>query len=865
MKKRFARITCTVAMAALLISGSIPAGIASEKLQLAGQPGVAEWRKMEPEAPEQADSETDAPDMEAPQEDPSPDGVPEDGREAPADESGSSAPERTEEKEAATGEAPDDYPEPEGNGEELDQEEIDEGARRFSRQYSGGRKPGKAALSKESKTYEVESNDTFEKADYMFAGSNAFGRIRSSSDVDTWKIEPRDHGTLTFTLSLPPSADYDIYVYDREKRELGNSKNSEGKVRKVENIGVEKKQRYYVRVVGNNRSYNDQLYYQLRADLRTGQERKPDPYEPNNSIRESAKLEAAQITANLHRKEDVDYYQFSVKKASTIVVKLTDIPETMDLDIQLFDGNSKQVASSEKTKNKDEEIVYNGDPGTYYIKVYASRSSAITNHAYRLSLQTHTIPIILIPGIGGSRLQAEEEGEVREAWLGLVDIGFGIGDLRHRIELALKPAEKNSVNVVPYAPWIKINPEGTDGGFRAIESLSYTIKFDYVEKRVEQYLSMVKRLEEEGYTKNKDLFAMPYDWRLSNKDNAKYLKQKIDEALQTSGAKQVQLVAHSMGGLLVRETLLTTASYQPKVKRIVYMGTPFLGSPRAYQAIKFGYNFGIPVFHEGAGKAIAEYAPAVYELLPSRTLFEKELVLKRDPVYGFPYNAMLEDDRVKLDYLPLLKHADTLHSKWDNKTIRVPQYAIIGFGQTTLKGYEYFTGLKVLRPFFESAGDGTVTLASANYGQKDILKKFYVAEEHAQLPKNPQVIEQVVQLTRGNDRVQPGLRHTANTKNDYLYYILYREDGEFPEITFTKSGQTIEITPDQREEWEDLRIEYHGNTVVIHVLDHEPLTFTQSRQSRKGNSSAVQIETYSSKDKADPRVDEDAYKRKRGD
>ena len=56
------------------------------------------------------------------------------------------------------------------------------------------------------------------------------------------------------------------------------------------------------------------------------------------------------------------------------------------------------------------------------------------------------------------------------------------------------------------------------------------------------------------------------------------------------------------------------------------------------------------------------------------------------------------------------------------------------------------------------------------------------------------------------------------------------------------------ILADKKEHWENLQVEYHGNIVVIHVLDLEPLVFEDRLQLRNGMEvSPFLIDTYSSK------------------
>lgn len=710
------------------------------------------------------------------------------------------------------------------------QDSIQEWADDFYDDFTVEDKSNEAALRSRAVIFELEPNDTFGKADWLFDGKDGRGKIAKSGDVDMWKIKATKDGQMNVSLrEIPLGQDYNLYVYNADQEEMGRSEKNGNSDESVEAIAIEKNKWYYVKVSGNGDSFHKDFYYVIRADvLADQQEGKVDEYEPNNTIKTAYELPAdysASLIGNLHNRTDVDFYRFSFSLASTVFIDLKDMPEGMDIDLYLLDESGKEVAKSEKPKNANEQIIFNTNPGTYFIKVMARKRSGFTPNSYKLTAVAKTIPVILIPGIGGSRLEAEEGGKTTEIWLGLGDSLVGIKDPKHRRLLSLEPIRPNSVDVKPREPGVTIYPERADEGFSAIEYLSYS-PLDPVRNMTEQYYSMVKRLEKTGYKKHRSLFAMPYDWRYSSTKNSTYLKEKIDLALQRSGARQVHLVVHSMGGLLVRETLLSNISYQSKVNRIVYMGTPFLGSPRAYQAIRFGYNFSIPWMDEETGKIISEYAPAVYELLPSKRYFETVSFLKKNRNDLYTYDEFLQDKKVQLSYAPLVKQGGALHEKWENKTINVPQYSIIGTGQPTFLGYWFDAYHNEWAPYYDTGlGDGTVPYISANYAQKDIKKRYYVAGEHAKLPTIPEVIEQVTQLLKGEEKVQPGLRNTAAKRANYLYYVISREDREFPQITFSKSGRTMTLDPKEKEIWEDLSIEYHNHIVVIRVLDEEEVEF----------------------------------------
>src|SRR5262249_58727138 len=92
------------------------------------------------------------------------------------------------------------------------------------------------------------------------------------------------------------------------------------------------------------------------------------------------------------------------------------------------------------------------------------------------------------------------------------------------------------------------------------------------------YLKLKLTLKIAGY----DADFFPYDWRLDLIGLGKRLALQI----KSQGPK-VQLVAHSMGGLVARSALLE----KPKeLQRIVMLGTPNFGSFDPLQAIRGHYS-----------------------------------------------------------------------------------------------------------------------------------------------------------------------------------------------------------------------------------------------------------------------------------
>ncbi|KKR31036.1 MAG: PGAP1 family protein [Parcubacteria group bacterium GW2011_GWC1_39_8] len=95
---------------------------------------------------------------------------------------------------------------------------------------------------------------------------------------------------------------------------------------------------------------------------------------------------------------------------------------------------------------------------------------------------------------------------------------------------------------------------------------------------------LIDELIEEGYVLDNNLFIAFYDWRKSNEDSAiNYLIPTIDRALANSSSTKVNIIAHSMGGLVSR-SYIQSEDYinRNDVDQLVMLGTPNYGSSDVY-------------------------------------------------------------------------------------------------------------------------------------------------------------------------------------------------------------------------------------------------------------------------------------------
>lgn len=219
-------------------------------------------------------------------------------------------------------------------------------------------------------------------------------------------------------------------------------------------------------------------------------------------------------------------------------------------------------------------------------------------------------PVIVIPGVMGSRL-ANAQGE--EQWIGsLSDALFS--DYQH---LAL-PIDADRL-------------EPADDGLQVTGLTDVFAGRDF-------YQSILQILEEAGgYVRAEPGQTLPdaarhyyvfsYDWRQDNVRSAKRLSQLIEQIRcdHQDPDLQVDIVAHSMGGLVTRyylrygETDVLNDNEFPinyhgadRVRRVVLLGTPNLGSANSLHTFIEGRKVGLRRINS---EVLASF-PSLYQLFP---------------------------------------------------------------------------------------------------------------------------------------------------------------------------------------------------------------------------------------------------------
>ncbi len=224
--------------------------------------------------------------------------------------------------------------------------------------------------------------------------------------------------------------------------------------------------------------------------------------------------------------------------------------------------------------------------------------------------ERHT-PVILIPGVLGSRLARGAGGT--EAWPGSTQklLTSGYGELALRIDPAtLEPLDDG---LVPSGLFDAA--AGQDFYGRIVRTLTGVGGYE-----------LATPGQTLGKTKAR-LYLFPYDWRQDNVRTVARLDALVEQIRADYGDPElrVDVIAHSMGGLIVRyyerygtddvldgNAFQVTGAGAAKLRRVVLLGTPNQGTVTAVHKFLNGYRVALSRLPtEGVATM-----PAMYQLFP---------------------------------------------------------------------------------------------------------------------------------------------------------------------------------------------------------------------------------------------------------
>uniref|UniRef100_A0A6G1S892 Group XV phospholipase A2 n=1 Tax=Aceria tosichella TaxID=561515 RepID=A0A6G1S892_9ACAR len=313
-------------------------------------------------------------------------------------------------------------------------------------------------------------------------------------------------------------------------------------------------------------------------------------------------------------------------------------------------------------------------------------------------------PVILVPGLAGSRLQArisktnrvniicKKQHDWQELWLSVrsflpIAIDCWIDNVRLEFDM-VSGFTKEPAGVESRVP-----------DFGSVESVRH---LDLKSPKLTKYFdAIIERYIKIGYQADKNLFAAPYDFRLAPQQlqTALFepLRQLIERAATghlpqvggpaswwpmssgnelgragdttTSGdsslaAKRVTLVCHSMGctHLLVFLRQQSAAWRQAHIRKVVALSSPWGGAVKALKALVVGEQFNLPIVSELKMRELTRTFPSVAYLLPQAEVYSRPTSQQAD--FGGPVLVQTPQRHYRVDQLEELLHELGLEQQW---------------------------------------------------------------------------------------------------------------------------------------------------------------------------------------------------------
>ncbi|KAM7524681.1 hypothetical protein LguiA_014583 [Lonicera macranthoides] len=388
-------------------------------------------------------------------------------------------------------------------------------------------------------------------------------------------------------------------------------------------------------------------------------------------------------------------------------------------------------------------------------------------------------PVLLIPGIAGSILNAvDENGKEERVWVRILGADH---EFRTKLWSRFNPSTGRSESLDTKT---RIQIPEDRYGLYAIDVLDPDMIL--ARESVSYFHDMIVEMTSWGYLEGKTLFGFGYDFRQSNRfqETLDRLAEKLESVYTASGGKKINIISHSMGGLLVKCFMsLHSDIFEKYVKNWIAIAAPFKGAPgyitsTFLNGVSFvdGWQQNFFISKWSMHQLLIE-CPSVYELMacpdfkwenvPRLELWKENhdsngnssiMLESYSSVESISiFNEALSINRINYDGVDIHLPFNFEILKWANETLKVldraevpPEvkfYNIYGTGLDTPHSVCYgsedapVTDLKQL-PCCEAEyigvdGDGTVPVESAKADGLNAEARVGVPGEHRGILSDP--------------------------------------------------------------------------------------------------------------------------------
>jgi len=371
-------------------------------------------------------------------------------------------------------------------------------------------------------------------------------------------------------------------------------------------------------------------------------------------------------------------------------------------------------------------------------------------------------PIIIIPGVMGSNLYSSQTTFIRRNRVWAPDISNNILDIGMVFCIGSNMRMRNTLFPRPMA---NMNAPGAHREYGALSE--YRVLVNY-------FIDVFP---------DREIFFFAYDFRLDNGVNASILNEGISQILADSHYDQVDIVAHSMGGLV---TSGYVAQYGTgSVRNIVSLGAPYEGAPELFSRVLNGEISGNWIgdvalrFLGGMSPDVKLEFPSVPQLIPTEAYFNEHPFNQFSHTTGIIFRTRHYREMSHAAYVNIsdslfrwgtrrhFQEALTFHESIREDGIGIlanyeHAYFVIGINQPTVRSVTFddsgiFRNLpRVSDLSFEIYGDGTVPYDSQTMMRQlngieranERVRRFDVG--HREMVSYGHVLTWVVDILTGN-------------------------------------------------------------------------------------------------------------------
>jgi pimeloyl-ACP methyl ester carboxylesterase len=452
---------------------------------------------------------------------------------------------------------------------------------------------------------------------------------------------------------------------------------------------------------------------------------------------------------------NASYFQVKVSAGATVTLKgydgFNNLRATVNVAANVNTGNLVTLRIDAPNGETLHHVTLSGTANTWIIDDLETDAG---------NLPSPILPVILIPGVGGSHLvnDPNQDGIYDQVWLNIFMLMLSSGD-EHLAPTTLQGDGNTPAN--PGAPEYFT--------LRSGDILRTELTEDIYQSTINFFLS-------KGYIEGQNFFVCPFDWRrdlrqIAYNYNPSYptnstLDQCVNHALaRNPDARKVNIVAHSMGGLVAR-TYLTDPARAAKIKHLVTLGTPYFGAPKVSQMLLApeGCFLEIPIFgcnpNPSMTYVILQNFPSAYQLAPGEGYFMvyPDGFLKRWGAY-LNYSQTMDQFRAHNTYLTndAINFRQSINMGYTGGSANgVEVWMIIGNNLPTVTYLEEKNYGQNSYNQIYADGDGTVPFNSATMSNLSLQPPvdfstgativFASGVDHGDLPKNSGVLNYVYDI-----------------------------------------------------------------------------------------------------------------------